>query len=156
MRIVRRLLAFLIGWMAAIPAFFIAMAVFFGIAAQMSAQPGYWVAMAVSPVFLVSLPHLALFGIILAVVLTAVPVMALGLASEAFGWRSVWLFVVCGVGLAAWQYFVLTPRTLFGPADFTAMLEAGLFGLAGGVSGFVYWAIAGRCAGFRKVSEPAA
>jgi hypothetical protein len=154
MLIVRRILAFLIGWALAIVTFFLALAVCFGIAAWLSPQPGYWTAMAVSPVLLVSLPAVVLFLLILSVQASFWPVLGVGLATEIAGWRRPWLFGLCGAGVAAWNYFVFTPRTITGPVDGVTLQEAGLFGLAGGVAGLAYWAVAGRRAGFRAPVEP--
>jgi hypothetical protein len=78
------------------------------------------------------------------------PAFLIILATEAFAWRSIWLYLAMGVGVALATEWVLL---LFDgdeihPSPSKLLIASGLIG------GFIYWLIAGRSAGRLPPSSP--
>lgn len=100
------------------------------------------VAVAVAPVILFSIMWIVM-------VLTAIPAAVLNLTAEIFGLRQFWLHLLISLVLAAVAGLILVPDWFF-----AMNLNRGLITLAVALSalvaGVVYWAIAGRKAGFRR------
>jgi hypothetical protein len=95
------------------------------------------------------------FGSVFAVVMSqAQPAAFLAaLLAELLSIRHLFYFLVAGAGVGAWGF--LEPNGRFGrmPTDPAVIAP---FVAAGFVGGFVYWLVAGRGAGFRRASAPAA
>ena len=149
MPVVKRLFLALSGYLASILVFFLALALLFAGASALFPDIGAWSVMGVSPVLALGAPVAGLFLIVAAMTLSAIPMLIAVLLTEWFGWRSVWIYAVPASVVTAAAYLALSPRVWFG-ADILVAAELAIFAVAGAIAGLLYWAIAGRNAGFRS------
>jgi len=141
-----RIFVIVAGCMCSLVGLFAAFAALFGLASLAPSAPGYWTLAAVSPAIFAGAPVVGLFAIVVALVLSAVPLGLLVVAAEVFSWRSSAIYVIPAALLAAATYWQFSPRTI-GGLDETGLIEVTLFALSGTISGAVYWLVAGRKAG---------
>jgi hypothetical protein len=146
MRALWRIIAIVGGYLCGLVGLFAAFAVLFGLASLAPSAPVYWSLTGVSPMIFAGAPLVGLFAIILAIVLSAVPLTLLVVAAEIWSWRSPTLYLLAGALLAATNYWQFSPRTI-GGLDAIGFIEIALFALSGATSGAVYWLVAGRKAG---------
>ncbi len=146
MRALWRIFVIVAGCLCSLVGLFAAFALFFGVASLIPSAPAYWSLTAVSPVIFIGAPAVGLFAVALALVLGAVPLALLVVATEIFAWRSSAAYVFPAALLAATSYWQLSPRTI-GGLDTVGFIELALFALSGAAAGAVYWLVAGRKAG---------
>jgi hypothetical protein len=111
--------------------------------------PGYFTALAVSPIVMFAVPPLGLLVLWLTYLLTAPQAAVSALLSEFFGLRNVFLHALFGM-LCAVIGFVFASPTLTESISATDWADISIVTFSGLAAGLVYWAIAGRNAGFTK------
>jgi hypothetical protein len=146
MRALWRIFVIIAGYMCSLLGLFAAFALFFGLASLAPIAPAYWSLTGVSPAIFAGAPVVGLFAVTVAIVLSAMPLALLVVATELFSWRSPAVYVVPAAVLAAAIYWQFSPRTI-GGLDAIGQIEVTLFALSGAVAGAVYWLVAGRNAG---------
>jgi hypothetical protein len=110
--------------------------------------PDYFTALAISPIVMVAAPPLGLLVLWLSYILTAPQVVVMALISEFFRLRSVFAHALFGM-IAAVSGFVFASPTLTESVSATDWADIGIVAFSGLAAGMVYWAIAGRKAGFK-------
>ncbi|MEC9367873.1 MAG: hypothetical protein VX871_04195 [Pseudomonadota bacterium] len=146
MKAVTRLLLILVGYIAGLTVFFLALSCLFALGAWLLPHPGYWTGLGLSPVLFAAAPAAGLFMMLMAAIISAVPMTLAVVLYEALGWRNPLAYALPAALLAMGTYISLSPRML-GTPDAAAIAEAALFGLAGLAGGLAYWLMAGRKAG---------
>ncbi|MEZ5810422.1 MAG: hypothetical protein R3D45_03320 [Rhizobiaceae bacterium] len=154
MHVAKRLLLDVVGYVSSLVGFFLALALLFAVAAKIHPEIGAWTVAGVSPVLAFTAPLAALFVVLTAAVLSAVPMAIAALLTEWFALRAPWFYAIPAAALAGGVYLHLSPRTVFG-FDAVVLTETIVFAAAGAISGLVYWVIAGRKAGFRLAVDTA-
>ena len=125
---------------------FAALALLFGLGSLASFAPGYWTISAVSPAIFAGAPLVGLFFAAGAIMLSAIPMMAIAALAEAFKLRSWLLYVLPAAAMGAAIYLVFSPRTI-GGLDRIGFFELAFFALSGAFAGSICWGLAGRKAG---------
>lgn len=110
--------------------------------------PDYFSALALSPIVMFAVPPLGLLVLWLSYILTAPQVAVTALVSEFFELRGVFAHALFGM-IAAVSGFVFASPTLADSVSMTDWADIGIVAFSGLAAGMVYWAIAGRNAGFR-------
>jgi hypothetical protein len=141
--------------------FFIVLGYFAGLAAGAAALPGFlllistfypesqlWQFLGLGPIAVIVAP-VVLFTIMwIVMVLTFIPAAVLNAITEIFGWRQLWLHLLIALSLAAIAGLMLVPDW-FSHMTSNSWLITLAIALSALVGGIVFWAIAGRLAGFR-------
>ena len=125
----------------------------FALLSAVLSNPGVWIIGAITPALVISLPFIFPFAFLLAVVVTAFPVLLAIAISELRSMRSPGWYGLFGALVAAGAYWQLSPRVTFGLTTKGA-IELLVFALSGAGGGYIYWSIAGRTAGLWR--RPAA
>jgi hypothetical protein len=146
MQYVNRMFVILGAYIASVLGFFATFAVLFGVASLLPGAPGYWTLAGVSPAIFIGAPIVGIFVVLLAVVLSAVPMLLILVVAEVFRWRAFFVYAIPSALLSVGVYIEFSPRTIGGP-DQTAFVEAAMFTLSGACAGAIYWTLAGRKAG---------
>ena len=148
---------------------FVVLGYFAGLAAGAAAFPGIiaiissfnpasqlWQVMGFAPVAILVAPIILFYIMWIVMVLTLIPAAILNGLTEIFGLRPLWLHLLIAVLLAACAGLLLAPDW-FSAMNLDRWLITFAILLSALVAGIVYWAIAGRMAGFRhkEVSVPA-
>ena len=98
-------------------------------------------------------PGVALFALLVVLVLSVLPALALALLTELFSLRQAWLFAPAGAAIAG-GCFVYASPTFLGTIDGSDWADLAITIAAGLVGGIFYWMVAGRRAGFSRAIEP--
>lgn len=109
-----------------------------------------WDWLGLGPVAMIAAPILFFFVMWITVVMTFIPAAIANLLTEAFAIRNVYVHILIAIGLAVSAGLVLDPHwfAMMG-TDRMLITFAAFCGAV--VGGLVYWAIAGRNAGFRAL-----
>jgi hypothetical protein len=107
-----------------------------------------WDWLGLGPVAMVAAPVLFFFVMWITVVMTFIPAVIANLVTEAFAIRNVYVHILIAIGLAASAALIIDP-TWFAMMGTDRMLITAAAFCGAVVGGLVYWAIAGRNAGFR-------
>ena len=142
MRLVRIGAAYMLSLVAGA----VSLVALFAVASLVLSAPAYWTITAVSPILLVGAPMVAVFLAILVIVVTAMPAALLIALTAIFSLRAWVLYAGLFAIVAGGMYLSLSFRAING-LDRTAMLEAGMFVIAGCAAGTAYWLVAGKSAG---------
>jgi len=147
--VVKRILLALFGYLVALVVGLLAIVMIYSFLSYMPGLPSYFTAMSLAPLAMLYIPPLWIFTLLVAAVATAVPAVIAMLGGEIFGLRNTLVYMVLGAGVALLGYASLTPHVdaashVLMSADTIVIVGAGL------ISGFVYWLVAGRDAGFRR------
>ncbi|MFO0993159.1 MAG: hypothetical protein U1E67_14640 [Hyphomicrobiales bacterium] len=108
-----------------------------------------WDWLGLGPVAMVAAPILFLFVMWITVVMTFIPAAIANLLTEAFAIRNVYVHILIAIGLAVSAGLIIDP-TWFAMMGTDRMLITFAAFCGAVVGGLVYWAIAGRNAGFRS------
>ena len=147
--IAKRIAFVILGYFAALAA---GAAVFPGILlfiAYFKPDSELWQLLGLGPIAVILVPVILVYIMSIVMVLTFIPAAILKLITEIFSLRQIWVHLLISLLLAAATGLLLVPDW------FSAMsLDRWLLTLAvllsALVAGLVYWAIAGRMAGFRR------
>lgn len=153
LHMLKRLLLVVVGYLAALVASLAAIVVIYAILGSLPGMPSYFGAMTLSPLLLLMAPGVALFTLLVVMVMSALPALALALLAELFALRYLWLFALAGAALAGGCFIYATP-TFLGAIDGSDWADLAIVIAAGLVGGTFYWLIAGRRAGFSRPIEP--
>jgi hypothetical protein len=108
-----------------------------------------WDWLGLGPVAMVAAPALFFVVMWITVVMTFIPAAIANLVTEAFAIRNVYVHILIAIGLAASAALIIDP-TWFAMMGTDRMLITAAAFCGALVGGLVYWAIAGRNAGFRR------
>ncbi len=121
-------------------------------------KPGseLWQMLGLGPIAVMVAPVILFYIMWIVMILTVIPAAILKLITEIFGLRRLWLYLLISLALAGVAGLMIMPDWFSAMSSdrWLLTLAVALSALVGGV---VYWAIAGRMAGFRRaeVSLPA-
>lgn len=147
---------------------FVVLGYFAGLAAGAAVFPGIllfiayfkpdsqlWQVLGLGPIAVIVAPVILLYIMSIVMVLTFIPAAVLKLVTEIFALRWLWLHLLISLLLAALAGLMIMPDwfSAMTPDRWLITLAIALSAL---VAGVVYWAIAGRLAGFRRaeISAP--
>jgi uncharacterized membrane protein YhdT len=108
-----------------------------------------WDWLGLGPIAMVAAPVLFFVVMWITVVMTFIPAAIANLLTEAFAIRNVYVHILIAIGLAVSAGLILDP-TWFAMMGTDRMLITAAAFCGAVVGGIVYWAIAGRNAGFRS------
>lgn len=146
--VLKRLALVLAAYVAAVLAALVVLLAAYLLLSSFPGAPGYFSALALSPIVMFAAPPLGLLVLWLAYVLTAPQAIVAALVSETFRLRNV--FLHAGLGLiVAVSAFVLASPTLADSVSATDWADIAIVAFSGLAGGLVYWAVAGRTAGFK-------
>ena len=149
--LLKRTLLILAGYFVSVLIGLVAIVAIYAVLASMPDAPDYFHALAVSPIVLLFVPPLGIFVHMLALVLTGVQSLVLALFSEIFELRHPLIHVLFGTAVSASGFVFASPTLIDGDIRQTDWADIGIVAASGMVAGFVYWLIAGRDAGFRRI-----
>jgi hypothetical protein len=112
-------------------------------------QSEIWQLAGLAPVALFIAPILLFYSMSIVLVLTFIPAAILKLITEIFSLRQLWVHLLISLLLAAATGLLLVPDW-FSAMTLGRWLLTLAIALSALVAGLVYWAIAGRMAGFRR------
>ena len=145
--VVKRLALVLAGYLVAVAAGLAVLLAIYLLLSSIPGAPDYFSALALSPIVMLAVPPLGLFVLWLSYILTAPQAAITALLSEFFELRSVFVHAPFGM-IAAVSGFVFASPTLAVSISLTDWADIGIVAFSGAAAGMVYWAIAGRNAGF--------
>lgn len=146
--VVKRLTLVLAAYLVAVIAGLAVLMAVYLLLSSFPGAPDYFTALAVSPIVMIAVPPLGLLVLWLTYILTAPPAVVTALVSEFFRVRNVFVHALFGM-IAAVGGFVFASPTLTESVSATDWADIGIVAFSGLAAGMVYWAIAGRRAGFR-------
>lgn len=151
--ILRRLALVLAAYLLAMVAGLAVVILFYGLLSALPGAPAYFSWVSTTSLLALLAPPVALFLLLLAIIVTAVPMLASAAITEGFGLQQVWLHMILAalVGLCGYMLSVPTIDNTVSRSD---LADLGIVAIAGALAGIVYWLIAGRNAGFRRQPEP--
>ena len=107
-----------------------------------------WDWLGLGPIAMVAAPILFFFLMWITVIMTFIPAAIANLLTEAFAIRNVYVHIAIAIGLAVSAGLILDPTWFAMMGTDRILITAAAF-CGAVVGGLVYWAIAGRNAGFR-------
>ena len=111
-------------------------------------QSSLWDWLGLGPVAMIAAPVLFFFLMWITVIMTFIPAAIANILTEAFAVRNVYVHILIAIALAVSAGLILDP-TWFSMMGTDRMLITFAAFCGAVVGGLVYWAIAGRNAGFR-------
>lgn len=147
--IAKRIAFVILGYFAALAA---AASAFPSILMIMSAfypDSQIWQMAGLAPLALLIVPIILFYIMSIILILTCIPAAILKLITEIFGLRQLWVHLLISLLLAAGTGLPLVPDW-FSDMTLDRWLITLAIALSAMIGGVVYWAIAGRMAGFRR------
>ncbi|MGE0237516.1 MAG: hypothetical protein AB7F09_18470 [Parvibaculaceae bacterium] len=146
--IAKRIAFIVLGYFAALVA---GAAIFPGlllIISEFAPASELWQLVGMGPIALVLMPVILVYIMSIVMILTFIPAAVFKLITEIFALRRLWLHLLISLSLAAGAGLMMVPGW-FSAMNTDRWLITLAIGLSALVGGVVYWAIAGRMAGFR-------
>jgi hypothetical protein len=151
MHVLKRLLLAVIAYLLAVLAGLIAIIVIYLVLSSMPGAPSYFSAVTLSPIVIIAVPSVGALVYGLAIVLTALPVLVGAVVTELFALRQAWLHGVMAAVIGGGAFVLATPL-LLGEIDGTDWADLAIVAAGGFVGGLAYWLVAGRQAGFQRLT----
>lgn len=145
--VVKRLLLMLAGYLVATLATLIAIVALYLLLSSFPGAPAYFAMVGMSPLWMLFIPPVGAVVYMVSLICGATQAFVLALFSEFFQLRHPLIHAVFGAVTAATAFMMVSPVAV-DLLDHASMPDLGIIGAAGLAGGLVYWAIAGRGAGF--------
>ncbi len=147
--VLKRLLLTVCGYVAAVFVGLVAVALIYAALSSLPGTPDYFAAMSIGPFIALAAPTVGGFVLMLAIIATMIQALVTTLMSEIFALRAVWLHMLFGALVSVSGFLLIMPvaEAFVG----RLLLEPAIFAGGGAIGGLVYWLIAGRNAGFRRL-----
>jgi hypothetical protein len=114
-------------------------------------ESSLWDWLGLGPVAMIAAPVLFFFLMWITVIMTFIPAAIANVVTEAFAIRNLYVHILIAIGLAVSAGLIIDP-TWFSMMGTDRMLITFAAFCGAVVGGLVYWAVAGRNAGFRTTS----
>jgi hypothetical protein len=147
--IAKRILVVVLGYFAGLATGAAALPVFLLLISYFNPSSQLWQFLGLGPIAVIVAPVILLTIMWIVMILTSIPAAALNLLTEAFALRQLWLHLLISLLLAAIAGLRLMPDWFSAMTRDRWLLTLAI-GLSALIGGIVYWAIAGRKAGFRR------
>lgn len=144
---VKRLMLVLAGYLVATLATLVAIAALYAILSSFPGAPSYFATLGISPLVLLLVPPLGTLVYLMSLVSGAAQALLFALFSELFRLRHPLIHAAFGAVTAVTAFLFVSPIAA-DILDHAYVADLGIIGAAGLVGGLMYWAIAGRAAGF--------
>jgi hypothetical protein len=145
----KRIVFVVLGYLAGLAAGAAALPVMLLVISIFNPSSELWQWLGLGPIAIAVAPVIFFFVMWMVMVLTVIPAAVLIFITEIFGLRQIWLHVLVSLLLAAVAGLSLVPDWFFG-MSLNRWLITLAVAISALVAGLVYWAIAGRRAGFRS------